>query len=473
MQVTQQPEREEWRIVVPRHGASEFLLSVSDTRFSLPKVEIPPRCRTAETLNAEIERSWELKVVSRFSLGSIPNGNDGSRCRYYVVEALRSAAPPPSGMAWEPLASLTEHAFKDTADFLAIRLALAPSTGSGREGIDGPFRKPGWFAELVEWTQSVIRPLGLHLTGDFKQFNASPTFSLVRLETSGPAVWFKAVGAPNLREFPITIALARSLPCYLPRLIATREDWNGWLAEEAEGVNLGDTGDIDLWLRAAVQLATFQIEFTKKANGVLQSSFRDARLHTLSQVVEPFFRFLAEVADQQIQANCSALGQPDLLSLEHEIKTTLIELRNLNFPDTIGHFDINPGNVVLSSERCTFLDWAEGFVGHPFFTFQYFLEYFRRAFPNDDLSAARMTEGYASQWSSRATISEIREALSLSALGAVFAYALNSVAWRGAQAARDKQVVNFAASLTKHMERKTGRIYQRANLGGCNESSAP
>ena len=114
--------------------------------------------------------------------------------------------------------------------------------------------------ELRHWTAHVIRPLGLELTGPLRQYNASPSFSLIRFETNGPAVWFKAVGEPNLREFPITLKLAELFPRFMPEVLGTKPEWNGWLSREVDGQNLGETKDIALWEQAATDLARLQIQ---------------------------------------------------------------------------------------------------------------------------------------------------------------------------------------------------------------------
>ena len=80
------------------------------------------------------------------------------------------------------------------------------------------FHALGWFSELRNWIESVVEPIGLHVNGRFRQLNASPSFSLIRFETDGPALWFKAVGEPNQREFTITCPLAQLFPDYLPRM---------------------------------------------------------------------------------------------------------------------------------------------------------------------------------------------------------------------------------------------------------------
>ena len=121
------------------------------------------------------------------------------------------------------------------------------------------FHALGWFSELRNWIESVVEPIGLQSMGGFRQLNASPSFSLIRFETSGPAVWFKAVGEPNQREFPITCTLSRLFPSHLPNVLATRPDWNAWLTRESEGRLLGDDQESGTWERVAAVLAELQI----------------------------------------------------------------------------------------------------------------------------------------------------------------------------------------------------------------------
>src|SRR5260370_1801856 len=98
MEVIQQYEREVWRIVLSRCNASEFLLSVNDSHFALPAVDIPCQCRVAENLNAEIALRWDWKVVSLFSVVPPPNGTAHSPFRYHAVAPFHSVHPPHSHM---------------------------------------------------------------------------------------------------------------------------------------------------------------------------------------------------------------------------------------------------------------------------------------------------------------------------------------------------------------------------------------
>jgi len=105
-------------------------------------------------------------------------------------------------------------------------------------------------SNLQGWARTVIRPLGMELK-DFHQLNGAKTFSLLRFDTTKQPVWFKAVGKPNLHEFPITVALAKLFPEYVPSLLAARPDCHGWLMADAGGPPLREVEDASAWKDAA------------------------------------------------------------------------------------------------------------------------------------------------------------------------------------------------------------------------------
>ena len=93
-------------------------------------------------------------------------------------------------------------------------------------------------------------------------------------------------------------------------------------------------------------------------------------------------------------------------------------------PDTLGHSDFNPGNIIVGPERCTFLDWAEAYVGHPFLTFEYFLAHLRKDYPQLAPLESELRASYSRIWSSVASPEQIAQAYSFSPLVAVYAYAV-------------------------------------------------
>ncbi|HWO37622.1 MAG TPA: hypothetical protein VNO32_53275, partial [Candidatus Acidoferrum sp.] len=229
MESTQHSDRATYRVIVLGKSGDELLLSPAGDGFLLPSVEIPRWQRVAENMTVAIRNEWGQEAICLFS----PDLNapvNSANSHYYQVMECSGPARPHSRAEWIPVSSLAEQTFVDLADQVAVQRSLAVCHIRMGAAAPGPFATLGWFQELHRWIEEVIGPLGFHLTGSFSQLNASPSFSLIRFGTSGPAVWFKAVGEPNLREFPITLSIARLLPRYLPPILAARPEWNGWLA---------------------------------------------------------------------------------------------------------------------------------------------------------------------------------------------------------------------------------------------------
>src|SRR5208337_1887108 len=330
--------------------------------------------------------------------------------------------------------------------------AIAQSMAYAQDPPRGPFGRLGWFPDLKRWVQEEIATHGLHLNGRFRQLNASPSFSLIRFETDGPAVWFKAVGAPNQREYPVTLALARLFPRFLPQIIATRPEWNGWLALEAQGPLLYESSVPASWEAAAADLAELQIHSLGRSLHLLDPGARDLRAQALAEFVEPFFRAMGELMEGQTKMPPAALSREELRCLSARVLDALAVLEETGIPTTLGHLDINPGNIVCSPAGCVFLDWAEAFVGHPFLTFEYLLEHFRRAFGQDHSRETQLIARYSGPWRAFASQSEIRRALEVSPLVAVFAYATGNDRWKDPPELQETRAAGHLRSLTRRME---------------------
>jgi hypothetical protein len=462
MESTQQSDRETYRAIVLGQGGNELLLKPAGYGFLLPSVEIPRWQRIAENLTAAMRNEWGHEVVCLFSPdAAVPVGaHNGTN--YQVMEVCGPVCRSSPRARWVHVSSLSERTFVDPADQAAVRRSLA---GSDRYAIAvalGPFTRLGWFKELQRWIEEVIGPLGFHLTGRFSQLNASPSFSLVRFETSGPAFWFKAVGNPNLREFPITLALARLFPQYLPPILAARPEWNGWLALEVEGTNLGETQGAQYWRVAASALAKLQIESIGDSGALIQCGARNLRVRTLSELVRPFLDAMGQLMEEQTKVPPPVLSKSEIMLLGEQIEEALFLSTNLGIPDALGHLDLNPGNVIVSGAHCVFLDWAEAYVGNPFFSFQYLVEHFRRMAGVEATAESGLTSAYADEWQSFVSPQRLQEALASAPMLAVFAYAAASDAWGDQARLQDPTVAGYLRSLTRRMHREANRLRDRS-----------
>lgn len=455
-------ESETRRIILLRGKNPEVLLGSDGTQCSLPEVVIPRWQRGAENLAAAFGETCGIDALSLFSLEAPPPGLHAQQFGYEIMEPCGPVDAAPHGKKWVAVDCLAETCFRDPCDFQAVQQAIAQSMAYGQDPPCGPFGRLGWFPDLKQWVQEEIATHGLHLNGRFRQLNAGPSFSLIRFETDGPAVWFKAVGAPNQREYPVTLALACLFPRFLPQIIATRPEWNGWLALEAQGPLLYESSVLASWEAAAADLAELQIQSLGRSLHLLDPGARDLRAQALAEFVEPFFRAMGELMEGQTKMPPAALSREELRCLSARVLDALAVLEETGIPTTLGHLDINPGNIICSPTGCVFLDWAEAFVGHPFLTFEYLREHFRRAFGQDHSQETQLLARYSGPWRAFASQNDIRRALEVAPLVAVFAYATGNDRWKDPQELQEPRARGYLRSLTRRMEREARVFVERS-----------
>ena len=450
MCIPPQLDQDLFRILLYRNRATELLVETSSGAFRLPFFQIPAHTRLADELTQSIRASWNLQTYCLFTLPSrIASSSNG---RQAVFEACGSQSEPPNGMRWVGVAMLSANDFEDGLDFTILRDSLVALKQHARGGIQSVFGRVGWMHDVIEWVQSEAKAFGLSLTGSFRQLNASPTFSLIRFETNGSALWFKAVGEPNLHELPITLKMAADFPEFIPSVIASQPEWNAWLALESEGAPLDASSGASVWRTAAESLAALQIATFGRRFEFLEAGCKDLRPCSLLPLVAPFLDVMNELMEQQTKVAPPPLSGEELLSLGSEIVASLEEIADSAIPNTLGLLDANPGNVLERRGCCVFLDWAEAYVGPPFFTFQYLLEHRRRLQTLNSRQEGPLVSSYTKPWARFASSKEIAAVFRLVPLLAVFAYAVGSRSWR--QEPVDVDSAQYLRGLTRRMKRE-------------------
>lgn len=439
-----------YRVLLLRNNGAELLVASKRPPLTLPCVEIPRWERVAENINAAVSGRYGISAVCLFTPDASGNTADVDDPLYQVMEARECNCAPPPETYWQSIGSFSDQSFADPRDFIAIKNALQQIGDYQNDQTERSFAKLGWLEELLCWAQHQIDSYGLRLTGKLRQVNASPTFALLRLETNGPAVWFKAVGEPNLRELPISVVLSRSFSGFVPTIIATRPAWNGWLATECAGSTLDKVGDAFAWERAAQTIAELQIASIDKTHDLLEAGCQDLAVSSLLTAIGPFFQAMAELMERQQKPSPRPLQRECLGTLAVQIEEALSEWSDLKIPDTLGHLDFNPGNIVCSPAHCIFLDWAEAYVGPPFLTLEYLHEQLTRSRLKITNLAIEVVKLYAAKWSSILSPQTISAAQHLTPLLAVFAYAAGAPGWRKPTLLPDPSAAYFR-SLTRRM----------------------
>jgi Phosphotransferase enzyme family len=451
-----QPDCDCIRVVLFRKEAGEVLLEETDDGSALPSVLVSAHSRVAEELTSTIETLWGLSIYCLFDL---PDGSDAEQgVRYQVAEARGPAHEVPRAMHWASISSLTDC---PNADVAAIQAALEAFDLYRSDTSQGPFGKPGWLPALVDWIADEAAGVGLELTGKLHQLNASPTFSLVRFETNGPALWFKAVGEPNVHEYRITRELASRFPRYLPQLVALRPEWNAWLSVESQGTHLTAASSTGDWEYAAAALAELQIASFGYGLHLIASGCKDVRASSLLDRVDPFFDCLTQLMSAQTRESPPPLRESEIAMLARSVREALEELCESDVPNVLGHLDCNPGNILVSRGHSVFLDWAEGCVGHPFFTFEYLLEH-RRKFHGTGHREEALIGTYTDAWKSFLSPQHIAADRQWIPLAAAFAYAARNACMF--TAAPRPETASFLRSMTRRMKREADALAPRRHI---------
>lgn len=427
------------RLIVLNGDASAVLTCSTKTARQLPEVMVRSDARLVEHISQTLLQE-DTQIVSMFLL------HPRAQVTYLVAEHWRTRSSGQGHGGWE---WCLDPAHLEAADRHAFSLARDQVKQADGAAVRKPFARLGWFRELLEWIHSLP---GVRPTGAFLQLNASASFSLIRFATdNGKAVWFKAVGPPNLRELPITLELATQFPSRLPALIAVKEDWNAWLAEEAPGKSLSDCEQFH-WELAAQSLASVQIDSQTSISRFLAAGARDLRVDKLKLLIWPFLRTAAELMAHETDASAQKLDEQDLRKLGTLVEQALETLDATDMPACLGHLDPNPGNFILSTDSCRILDWAEAYIGHPFFTFEYLLQYHKRFF-TDLRSQADLCTAYYSKWIFGFDRCSLISAAELIPMLAVFVYAAVAEDWTSPQIYQNPGKVRYYCSLVRKMWR--------------------
>jgi len=380
------------------------------------------------------------------------------------MESLEQDRNATAGSSWVSTRSTVRTAALPSDESNGLKSSLEEMGRCVAEPWKRPFAKPGWIQELFKWIQDQIAPLELELTGGFKQLNAGPSFSLMRIETTGPAVWFKATGEPNFRELAVTCTLVRLFPSYLPELLSVRPPWNGWLSRECQGETLDTFIDVSAWTRTASTLAALEIASIGKTRELLACGCRDLTVTALASRIDPFLTRMSERMSLQKREPPAILSSSDLAFLRDELERACSILEDLGLPDVLGHIDFNPGNVVISPEKCVLLDWAEGSVVIPFITFSYLREHVRRSLTGIAGAEEQVARAYLSLWRPLLSRSDIACGTALSSMVAVFAYALSIDEPRSSEVTERPAFAGFLRSLARRMHREAVGIKGRSEL---------
>jgi hypothetical protein len=453
-----QTDQEPYRLIVTRRGATELLLNVNRPSRCLPRASVRAGERLAVQLTHAVKNNFGLEAYCLFVPTFSRTPEAAREPRYAVMESVEQNGSPPARASWVSTSSAVRETALPSDEADGLTSALEEISRHIAEPRKRPFAKPGWIGELFRWAQDQIAPLGFKLTGGFEQLNASPSFSLIRIETTGPGLWFKATGEPSLHELAVTCTLTRLFPSYLPELLGVRPLWNAWLSRECQGETLDTRTDVSAWARTAQTLAGLEIASIGKSRELLACGCKNLTLGALASRIDRFLTRMSERMTLQKSEPPAILSNSDVAFLRGALKQACSTLEDLGLPNVLGHIDFNPGNIVVSREKCVFLDWAEAAVVSPFITFSYLREHGQRSLRGTAEAQDQIAAAYLDPWRSLLSPSDIACGTALSSIVAVFVYALAIDEQASHEATESPASTGFLRSLTRRMHREARAI---------------
>lgn len=433
---------DEYPVVLVLPWAHMVLLERHGQVLRLPHIAIPKWARRAEQLTKAITERWGVRSIV---IDFLPNRTKGLSL---VLVEVRTHDWNFSvdGLVPVQVDEINENELAG-AERIAVRNILA---GGAQER--GPFSRLGWVEEAKEWIQASVPECIIEFSEDIRSFNASGPFALVRFGTvHGPAYWLKATSAPNVHEFTVTRALARYLPEYLPPIVVTREDWNAWIMEDS-GDPLCDTASHRSFEQAAHCLAGLQKASTPHLEALLNSGCIDQRMPILRGHLPGLMRYLEDVMAKQTSISVPPIKPGRLYELGDLLDKACAIMQMTNIPDTLIHNDVNDGNILFDGKRAVFTDWAEAYIGNPFFTFHHLRAQALRG-DHTHVWADQLTETYKQHWCDYLAEAEVVRALALTPPLAIVSYLCGRDPSFASEYRHDARCESYARSLGRHIDR--------------------
>jgi hypothetical protein len=208
-------------------------------------------------------------------------------------------------------------------------------------------------------------------------------------------------------------------------------------------------------------LARLQIESIDRGSQILGAGARDLGSALLSTLIRPFLDVVAQLMEQQTKVPPPVLSRKDLLVLADSLQRSVESVEAAGIPETLGHLDFNPGNIIVSHTRGAFLDWAEAYVGNPLFSLEYLSEHFRRLVGIDPSLQERLIASYTNPWRRLVSPAAITEALNATRLLAVFAYAAGTQMHCDHERLRNAKAAGYLRALARRMHREALQFNNR------------
>lgn len=237
---------------------------------------------------------------------------------------------------------------------------------------------------------------GLRPTGRVEVVEQWPLSCVLRMDTDGGRVYFKAVFTIFWHEPAVSRTLAERHPALVPEILAVDERRGWMLMRELRGTQLGDL-ELERWSDGLLAMASIHRAWVEREEELLALGAHDRTLEALASDR----RSLAAIELPPEDASRLDRAVPELERL-------LLELGAAGLPHTLVHGDLHPWNLMVNGDELRVFDWSDTCVSHPLFDLPTFLERVE-----DEAGRDAMLETYLATWSDLVPAGELRRVYEL------------------------------------------------------------
>ena len=275
----------------------------------------------------------------------------------------------------------------------------------------------GTATEPADWIAAQVAAAGARMTGPIEEVHRRPWSTVLRVQTDGGPVFFKA-SPPSLgREPAITALLARRRPDVVPAPLAIDAE-RGWMLMADAGARLRELvehdGDLTRWLDVLPRYAGMQLDIADDVGELLALGVPDMRLAVLPKRYEALLDELAAVGGDGRDGRAREIRR--LRDAVPRVAANCAELAGYGIAETIQHDDLHDGAVYVRDGRYAILDWGDACVSHPFFSMSVTLEgviSWGREDVQNSVDTGPYRDAYLAPFTAGRDLSELHEAFGL------------------------------------------------------------
>lgn len=395
------------RSIVPHPTNPQVLVVTEGEHWALPRHETDD----AEAIRALMQERYGLDVTV---LGAYTGHfTDSAREEPALIFALETHAISsilPDDARWIGSGELADTPLDAEEQRAALERWIAEAASGGVSAARAPWEHPGWFATATAWIERQVARYGWRPTGPVAQLHARAWSSVLRLPTSGGAVYFKAVTSSFAFEPSLTALLADALPEQSPRVLAIDRDRNRLLladAGEPIRAHIRATRDPEPYQTMLVAFARFQRALVPRMEQLVATGCPDRRLNRLPGL----FTGILQDADTLRVGRPGGLSPEDYARLQtNNIADLVARLADFGIPETLVQEDCHPGHWIAGPQGPVFFDWGDTCLGHPFYALMMALRWGRLVVGYDAATLDSMRDAYLAEWEDYGSLEQLRRA---------------------------------------------------------------